>query len=111
MTEKPFRIQKNNLTGKYSYFYPTGLYPSISAEDLLEVLILHLNNEYQCKIKLMEGDWMTSKPFRDMTNEEIIEENNRIMNQTEKLLKAIAVIQILTIIGMIILILMKLNVI
>ena len=53
MTEKPFRIQKNN-TGKYSYFYPTGLYPSISAEDLLEVLILHLNNEYQCKIKLME---------------------------------------------------------
>ena len=54
---------------------------------------------------------MTSKPFQDMTNEEIIEENNRIMNQTEKLLKAIAVIQILTIIGMIILILMKLKVI
>lgn len=54
---------------------------------------------------------MTSKPFQDMTNEEIIEENNRIMNQTEKLLKAIAVIQILLIIGMIILILMKLKVI
>ena len=53
MTEKPFRIQKNN-TGKYSYFYPTGLFPSISAEDLLEVLISHLNNEYQCKTKLME---------------------------------------------------------
>lgn len=54
---------------------------------------------------------MTSKPFQDMTNEEIIEENNRIMNQTEKLLNAIAVIQILLIIGMIILILMKLKVI
>ena len=55
MTEKPFRIQKNR-TGKCSYFYPTGLYPNISAEDLLEVLISHLNDEYQCKIKLMEGD-------------------------------------------------------
>ena len=34
-------------------------------------------------------------------------DNNKVMNQTDKLLNAIAVIQILTIIGMIILILMN----
>ena len=54
---------------------------------------------------------MTEKRYEYMSNEEIIEENNRIINQTEKLLKAIGIVQILSILGMIILILMKLEVI
>ena len=52
-----------------------------------------------------------NKRFKHMSNDEIIEENNKIINQTEKLLKAIGIMQILSILGMIILILMKLEVI
>jgi hypothetical protein len=54
---------------------------------------------------------MSKKRIEDMTNEEIIEENNRVVKQTEKLLKATAIITVLSIIGMIILILLKLGVI
>lgn len=50
---------------------------------------------------------MKGSTILENENEQLKEENNKVMNQTDKLLNAIAVIQILTIIGMIILILMN----
>jgi len=54
---------------------------------------------------------MTEKRFEDMGNDEIIQENHKIMAKTEKLIKAIYVVLGVTIVGYIVLILLKLGVI
>ena len=52
MTGKQYKIQKNTHTGKWSYFHPTGLYSHKSAEELLPILINHLNSLYESREKL-----------------------------------------------------------
>ena len=52
-----------------------------------------------------------TKNYEEMTHEEIIKENIKVQKQTEKLIKLIYIVVILTIIADIILILLKLNII